>query len=160
MRQELRGHCVPFQTLVLPSQAGTWERKGVPRATILPEPKWGRTRLAEGLRDPAGLLQTSTPRRAAKGGFPPGFPRSPQRAKQGQKKEPFGLRRLFVITRLWTAPQSHSVGESCVSGRWVVGMWMGLGAVERIKGFGHLWRRLEFELFGLVWCSVFWLLRK
>ena len=65
MRQELRGHCVPFQTLVLPSQAGTRERKGVPRATILPKPEWGGTRLAEGLRDPVSLLQTPTPRRAA-----------------------------------------------------------------------------------------------
>ena len=98
MGQELRGHCVPFQTLVLPSQAGTRERKGVPRATILPEPEWGGTRLAEGLRHPAGLLQTPTPRRAAERGFPPGLPRSPQRAKRAQKKEPFGLRRPFVIT--------------------------------------------------------------
>ena len=81
MGQELRGHCVPFQKFVLPLQAGTRERKGVPRVTILTKPKWGRMRLMEGLRDPAGLLQTPTPRRAAEGGFPPSFPRSPQRAK-------------------------------------------------------------------------------
>ena len=46
-------------------------------------------------------------------------------------------------------------------GYWEVGGWDvdGVGAVERIKGFEHLWGRLEFELFGLVWGLVFWLLR-
>lgn len=45
------GVAFPFQTFVLPSQAGTQERKCVLRADLLVQTKWGRMRLGGGLRE-------------------------------------------------------------------------------------------------------------